>query len=205
MAVVAITGELASGKSSVLRLLRRKGAHIFSADKNIHRLYRDKKSSVYKKIAKLFPDVLIGRKAMISRKKLGEIVFSNADKLRRLERIIHPAVIAELLRWVAFANKKKAIYVAEVPLLFEKNLQGYFDYIVLVTARQDILIKRIRQKYKLSSAAALRRLRLFLPTAKKREMVDFVIDNSSNMNRLQKEVESLWKKLKQRQRSITIN
>jgi len=204
MAVVAITGEVASGKSSVLKLLARKGAHIFSADKKIHQLYRNPKSSVYKKIAKLFPEVLAGQGSAISRKKLGAIVFSDTAKRRRLERVIHPAVIGELLRWVAFADKKKAVSVAEVPLLFEKKLQPYFDYTVLVTARQDILIKRIRQKYNLSAGAALRRLKLFLPTAQKIKMADFIIDNSSNMGRLQKEVELLWKKLKQKQRPITI-
>lgn len=203
MPVVAITGNFASGKSSVLRLLQLKGAVVFSADNKIHELYRDKKGSIYKKIAKAFPQVLVGQGKYISRRKLGSLIFPDAAKRRKLERIAHPAVIKGLRKWVALAKGKDAVYAAEVPLLFEKKLQGYFDYIILVAASQDVVLKRIRQKYGLSQAEALKRLRIFLPVQQKKKMADFIIDNSSNMYRLQKEVGLLWKKLKQRQRLIT--
>jgi len=198
MAVVAITGKLSSGKSTVLRLLKKKGARVFSADKKVHQLYRNKKSKVYKKVACLFPEVMCG--GSISRRRLGTIIFCDSDRRRCLEHIIHPVVIDELRSWIASVRRKKAVSVAEVPLLFEKRLQAYFDYTVLVTAPQDTLLERIKEKYSLSAAAALKRLRASLPDRQKRKMVDFIVDNSADMKQLQKEVELLWKKLRQKQK-----
>ena len=193
MPVFGITGNLASGKSKVAKLLKHKGAVVFDADALVHQYYRDKKSTVYKKVKTSFPEAV--EKGQISRKKLGDIVFSCERKLRKLERIVHPIVIAQLKKWTLGQKKKREIAVAEVPLLFEKRLERYFDRVILVCTRRQTLEGRIRQKYGLSSDQIAKRLSLYLPIREKIKKSEFFVNNNKNMTALKKEVNSLWKEL----------
>jgi dephospho-CoA kinase len=199
MSIFGLTGNLGCGKSTVLKLLRKKGAHVFDADKRIHQYYRQTKGPVYKKIAKAFPESLY--RGAISRKRLGGIVFSDKKKLRNLERIVHPVVIKDMIKWASQAKSKEKICVAEVPLLFEKKLKRYFNGVILVVVKRDVLIKRIIKKYKFSKKEVLNRLSLYVPIKKKAKYSDFIINNSSDLKKLKKEVDLLWKNLKQNQKA----
>ena len=196
MSILGLTGNIASGKSTVLKLLKNKGAVIFDADKRIHYYYRKKKSFVYKRIAKAFPQVL--RKGVISRSKLADIVFSDKNKLNILEAIVHPVVLKDLYVWIKAKKNKQRIYVAEVPLLFEKRLKFCFDKIIVVVAKKEVAIKRIMGKYGISKKEALRRLALNMEIKKKMKMADFVVNNNSDFKKLKEEVDLLWKNLKQK-------
>ena len=196
MPVLGLTGNLATGKSTVLKLLKEKGAKIFDVDKKIHDYYKSKSSPVYKKVAVSFPECLRG--GVISRKKLGSIVFSNKNKLNKLERLVHPVVIRDLLNWVKISKRdKKKIYIAEVPLLFEKRLTRHFSKIILIVVKREVLINRIIKKYGLSKNKVLERLSLYRPVREKIKGSNFVVNNSLNFKRLEKEVDLLWKKIKQ--------
>ncbi len=196
MPVLGLTGNLATGKSTVLKLLKSKGAKTFEVDEQIHSYYRDKNSYVYKKTRAVFPECLIG--SSISRKKIGSIVFSNRDKLKQLEKIVHPVVIKDLLEWVkkGKADKKK-IYIAEVPLLFEKRLTRHFNKIILVVVKKEVLIQRIIKKYGITKSEVSNRLALCRPIREKIKGSDFIVNNNLNFKRLEKEVDLLWKRIKQ--------
>ena len=194
MAVFGLTGSLASGKTEVLGLLKRKKAIIFNADACVHKYYKDKNGSVYKAVAKKFPQCL--SKGNICRKKLGKIVFFDRRKLGVLEKIVHPKVAGDLLAWVGQAKRKKGVYIAEVALLFEKRLQKHFDATILVKVKRDILIKRIIKKYKFSKSEARRRLSLYKPVREKIKGADYIIENDKDFINLKKEVDLLWKKIK---------
>lgn len=195
MSILGLTGNLASGKSTVLKLLRKKGALTFDADKRIHHYYKQKRGPVYKKIAVMFPQVIKG--GQIQRKKLADIVFSDKAALKKLEAIIHPLIIKDMLRWEAKRKDKRRVYIAEVPLLFEKKLAHYFKAIILVITKRQILIPRIIKKYHLSKNQVLKRLSLYTPLKEKIKRADFVINNNSGFKKLEKEVDLLWKKLKE--------
>ena len=196
MTVLGLTGNLATGKSTVLKLLERKGAKVFGVDEKIHSYYRNNRSLVYKKVAASFPECLKG--SVVSRKKLGSIVFSNKSKLKKLEKIVQPVVTKDLLKWVKLGkSNKKKIYIAEVPLLFEKRLTRHFDRIILILVKKEVLINRIIKRYGLSKNKALNRLSLYRPIREKIKGSDFVVNNSVNFRRLEKEVDLLWKKIKQ--------
>ncbi|MDD4955039.1 MAG: dephospho-CoA kinase [Candidatus Omnitrophica bacterium] len=192
MPVLGLTGNLNCGKSTVLELLKRKGAYVFDADKLIHKYYEDKKSGIYKKISVIFPEA-VNRKG-IDRKKLGKIVFSNIKELKRLEAIVHPAAVRDLKAWVNSAKAKRGIYVAEVPLLFENNLEKIFDGVILIHVKKDVLLKRIKSNLKLSKSSALRRLSAFGPFNEKNRKADFIINNSFGMETLKREIDILWEK-----------
>ncbi len=200
MAVIAITGSPASGKSTVLKAFKKKGAFVFDADKVIHGYYQDKNSAVYKKIKKVFPQVL--REGRISRESLAAIIYSDKDKKSILEKIVHPVIIKDLLRWVKASRVKNRLFFAEVPLLFEKSLERNFDYTILVFANRKILLKRIIKKYTITQKEALERLQYKMADRQKNKKVNYIIENNLEFEFLQKEVELLWKKLKQNQKVV---
>ncbi len=194
MAVFGLTGSLASGKSSVLVMLKKKGANIFDADQQAHKYYRNKKGGVYKKVVKKFPQCV--DEGRINRKLLREIVFSDKAKLKVLERIVHPEVIKDLSTWIRSRKKRKGTYVAEVALLFEKKLQSKFEGVILVNVKRSILIDRIMKKYKFSKGEARRRLAFYKPIREKIKGADYIIDNNKSLKSLKKEVDLLWKKIR---------
>ncbi len=193
MPVFGLTGNLSCGKSTVLMLLKRKGARVLDIDKAIHGYYSDKKSSIYKKVSVLFPGV-IGKNG-IDRRKLGKIVFSDKKQLRKLEKIVHPTAVRDLKKWASASGKNK-ISVAEVPLLFEKNLEGIFDGTIFVYAKRSVLLKRIKNKFKLSPSCVNKRLSAFKPVSFKNKKADFIINNSFGMETLKGDIDILWKELK---------
>lgn len=194
MCVCGVTGIFAGGKSTVVAFLKKKGAHIFDSDKKVHGYYRDTKSSIYKKTISVFGDDVVTRQG-ISRKKLAEIVFQSPEKLKLLENIVHPVLIHDLLQWIAARKEKKGVFVAEVPLLFEKGLQDLFDFVIVVSAKKGIVLERAKKRH-FSRDQILKRLSLGIPLHKKIRQADFVIQNNGMRHNLKKAVDDLWGKLK---------
>lgn len=196
MPVFAITGSLASGKSTVLHLLQqKKGIAIFNSDERAHQYYGDKNSGVYKNLIRSFPEVF-GPAGMLNRDKLGRVVFSDLTRLKELERIIHPVIIKDLQDWVKRQKKSGNISIAEIPLLFEKKLQYLFDGVIVIYTKRNILINRIKSKYGLTMSQAAKRLSLFLPIRKKLKKADFIVENNAGIEELKKETSLLWQSLR---------
>ncbi|MCM8787062.1 MAG: dephospho-CoA kinase [Candidatus Omnitrophica bacterium] len=193
MPVFAITGNICSGKSSLLFFLKKMGAIVFDADKKVHQYYSDKESIVYKKIKKYFPLVFVNNR--IVRKKLLKLVLDDNKKLQLLEKIVHPIIMKDLKKWIAQTKKTDKIAVAEVPLLFEKKLENCFDGVIILNVNENILLNRIQKKYKISKAEAIRRLKLFLPIEEKIKKANFVIENNKDIKNLYKEAKNLWEKI----------
>ena len=187
---------MGSGKTAVVKLLKRKIAGYFDADSAVHKCYRDKKSLAYRRIVKEFPTAVI--RGAVCRRSLREIAFSDDKKLDKLEKIVHPEIIRELKKWLKAVRKKKGIYLAEVPLLFEKKLNRLFEEVILVKAPGKITVARIMKKYGLSRKKALQRVRLFIPLRDKIKEANFIVNNDSSKFKLKKEVDLLWKKINQK-------
>ncbi len=196
MSVFGLTGNFASGKSEMLRRLKAKGAKVFEADKKIHSYYQDKTSAVFKRIASLFPKTI--KKGKVCRRSLAKSVFADTVKLKKLERIVHPLVIKELKQWAKLNKPKKGVFIAEVPLLFEKKLGAHFDKIILVKTEKEKIIKRANKKHLISRAEVLKRLSLYIPVREKIKRSDFIVNNSSSLKKLEKEVDLLWEKIRKR-------
>lgn len=190
MAKIGLTGRIGTGKTTVSRLLGRKGAKIFDTDCQVRQIYSDPKNPIYKQISRIFPKAK--DRGVISRQKLGDIVFADKHALKELEAIIHPVVIESLRRWLA-DNRREAILLAEVPLLFESKLEHLFDKTILIQAKEEILLKRLEKKYNLDRPRAKQRLEMFSPDSQKKP--DFILVNNSDLNKLKKEVDLLWQKI----------
>jgi dephospho-CoA kinase len=187
---VGLTGNIASGKSSVANVWRALGAHIIDADV----LAREA-------IAPGTP----GQRAVLAafgtddRAALRDIVFREPARRQRLEQIIHPEV-ARLRgeREAALAQQGVSIIVNDIPLLFEAGLVDEFQLIVLVDAPAEQRIARIVEHRGIDRAEAARMVAAQLPAERKRARADIVIDNDANMEVLKLKAEKAWQEIQAR-------
>ncbi len=173
--VVGLTGGIAAGKNFVADIFAKNGAIIFDADKEVHQLLESDKSTV-EEVVKNFSESLVDGK--IDRKILAKIVFSNEEKLRILEKILHPKVRQKYQEFLAYAQKQKIkLVVLNVPLLLEA--EGYkSDYIVAITAPLELRKKRYLLRSKNSDLKTFNKIRRKqLSDLERKKRADFVIRN----------------------------
>ena len=198
MILVGLTGGVATGKSTVAALFKRCGAKILDADQLARQVVEPRKPA-WRDIVRTFGTTILREDGHLDRKLLADIVFKSPDKLRRLERIIHPRVSSlqrRLTRDIA-AKHPHAVIVYEVPLLFEAGVDKRVDTIIVVTADRDTQIARLRQRTGLSRPEALRRIRSQMSLAKKAKMADIVLLGTTPRARLQRQVIRLYDQLRQ--------
>lgn len=171
---VAITGIPGSGKSVVLEEFRRAGFYAVDADELSRREFYKKEN--LRRIKKIF--------GVTDRRQIAEKVFSNSLLRRKLERIIHPGVIKKLKQLVSSLKKRKAPLAAEVPLLFEKNLDKLFDFSVVVFAPVTSALSRLVKSKKISPFMAQKMIKAHLPSSEKARRANFVLTNKSSINQL---------------------
>ncbi len=195
--IVGVTGQLATGKSTVAAMLAEHGAAVINADLLAHRALRPK-GACFKKVVRTFgKDIL--KKGEIDRKGLAEIVFSNEKKLKKLEGIIHPFVISETRRQTSLFKKSgKRVVVLDVPLLFESKMDKGTDLTVAVKASRAVQLKRIAQQKRMEKGEALRRIRAQFPMAEKARLADIIVNNGGTLERTKEQVAEIWGMLQRR-------
>ena len=196
MLTIGLTGGIGSGKSSVAALFGKRGAHIVDFDKLVHELQMTH-TAVWKKICKNFGCDILNNDETINRAKLGQVVFNNTKKLLLLNTIVHPATIElwQLKTQELVAENAHAIVFADVPLLFEIKAQDLFDVVVLVYASRETQIKRVMARNNLQLEDVSARLAAQLSLDEKVKLADIVIDNSDTLAETQKQVDVVWNKL----------
>ena len=173
MIVVAITGSVGMGKSTVAGFFAEMGAALFDADAAVHRLYQRGGKAV-RPIAAQFPACVDEGK--VDRDRLAKIVFANAEALAKLEDIVHPLVAGERQDFVAAsARAGKAMVVAEIPLLFETGAQKQADVVVVVSAPIEVQRARVMARPGMTQDRFEAILARQMPDAQKRRLADYVI------------------------------
>lgn len=190
--LVALTGGIGSGKSTVASLFADHGAIIVKAD-DLAKEVLTKGSPEFEKVLAEFGNQILASTGEIDRKLLAKIVFSDQEKLEKLEQITHPAVQAKLANIVK-ENSKESIIIYEIPLLIEKNLFSKFDKSIAVIA--DLQLREDRAGNR-GIAAIDFQARLTNQTSDdlREKSVDLVIYNNGNLAQLAQEVDQAWLKL----------
>ncbi|GET08234.1 dephospho-CoA kinase [Ligilactobacillus agilis] len=179
--ILGLTGGIASGKSTVSAYLAQNGALIIDADL-IARQVVAKKSSGLKQIVAKFGKEILTASGELDRKKLGKLVFSNKDLLKNLTDITGPLIRAEILREIEAAKKAQVkLVVLDIPLLFETGYQTLCDKVMVVTIPSKLQLERVMKRDNLSAAEARKRIANQLPTSKRNELADVLIDNSKSV------------------------
>lgn len=188
MLKVAITGNIAAGKSVVENILRTKGHPVLDTDAVVHDLLKrnDTKSQVREQFASY--DIFEGEE--ISRPKLGKVVFADNTLRAKLESIIHPRVKEEIAKFFQLQetmNKKMAF--VSVPLLFETGFDKLFNKIILVYANDDIRLKRLMERNDLPLEYAKNRLKIQMSQDEKKLKADFIVFNNTTFEDVEKNLE----------------
>jgi dephospho-CoA kinase len=178
--LVGLTGGIATGKSTVARLIAERGIPIVDADQ-LAREAVEPGQPALAEIARLWPQVLLAGDGRLDRKRLGAIVFADPDARRRLEAILHPR-ISELCdaRAAALAAAGHTLAFYEASLLVETGRHRDFDGLVVVTASTDAQIARAMARDHLTREQARARIDAQLPMADKVAVATHVIDNSGD-------------------------
>ena len=187
MTVIGITGSSGSGKSTLTGVFARHGALICDADAIYHRLLAESSEMRDALVAEYSQDILSGSR--IDRKKLSAVVFSDPDKLLKLNAITHPFVIAEIVHSLETPGIETA--VIDAPLLFESGLDGMCDVTIGVLAPRDMRLLRIMERDHLSREAAEARLDAQKPASYYSERADLILANDGSLEDFQEKCEKL--------------
>ena len=179
MIKLAITGNIAAGKTLIESLLHELGVITIDTDEIVHELLSSDKE-VINKVNNLFDNEVKDKEGKINRKKVGDIVFNDKTKLEKLEKILHPEVKKVVNKFFQENEKEKILAVA-VPQLYETGWEVYFDYVLLVIADDKIRKERLLLRNNLSEDAAQKRLAAQIPQEEKIKKADFVINNSEDI------------------------
>ncbi len=199
---VGLTGGIATGKSTVVRMLVRKGARVIDHDDLVHSL-QEPGQPVWKRIVETFGRDILDADERIDRKKLGALVFDNENRRKILEGIVHPAVLGEAQRQREEIARQdgQAIILSDIPLLLEVGMQGLFDLVLLVYAPPEVQILRVMKRNNLSREEAIARLKSQMSIDEKLKFADLIIRNDGTMRALEKRVGEVWQELISRERA----
>ena len=182
---IALTGGIATGKSTVCNLLKLHGFLTIDADKIAHKLL-DQHSI---KIATMFGEQYV-KDGKVLRKELGKIIFSNEENKLKLEALLHPLIKDEIYKESRIFEEQEKPYFIDIPLFFEKMNYPIPKSLVVYTPK-ELQIKRLMQRDGINEEEAKLKISNQMDIDKKKELADLVIDNSSNLKNLQKEVERI--------------
>ncbi len=198
--LVGITGGLATGKSTVVKMLREKGAYVIDFDELARDVVRPG-TPAWQDIVNYFGNEILKEDGNIDRKRLGDMVFKDLEKKKALESFTHPRIHERFLEELKDITSKdpEAIILADIPLLIEQNLQYMFHRVVLVYVPQEVQLLRLIQRDRISREQAEAILRSQLPIGEKLGYADYVIDNSGDLASTQGQVDSLWVELRELQ------
>jgi len=192
--LIGLTGGIASGKSTVAKLLASYGAETIDADQVARDVVLPGSVGLQAVVNEFGAEVL-SDSGELDRDLLGQIVFKEPEKRKALEQILHPLIkkrTTELL-----AASKSSVVVYAVPLLVEANVDYPFDMILTVEAGVENQVERIVRSRGLSEADAQRRIDAQASTAERSERADFVIDSSGTHAQLEQQIAILWPKIEQ--------
>lgn len=197
MPLIALTGGIASGKSTIARRLAEHGAVVIDADALVRELQRPGQP-VLAAIAREFGDDVLTPSGELDRAALGALVFGDPARLARLNGIVHPAVKAESQRRfrAAFEADPGAVVVYDVPLLAEARGTGEWDRIVVAHAPAEIRIARLAEHRGMSEDEARARVRSQVSDDERLRLADVVIDTSGTLAETLAQADALWASLR---------
>lgn len=192
--VIGITGNIATGKSTVVDILSELGADTIDADKLVHQMMGPD-SQLADALGDEFGQEIVNADRSINRPALGQIVFSDPDKLERLEQLIHPHVVG---RMVDAINEPGAdVLVLDAIKLFEAGIADHCDEVWVVDAGLDARIERLIERNGIDRFEAMRRIDAQPPQEEKLARADRVIDNGGTLENTRAQVEAIWSEISQ--------
>ena len=195
MLLVGLTGNIASGKSTVARMMVERGATLIDSDELARRAV-ERDTPAFRLIVRRWGSEVLSSDGALDRGALRRQVFGDPSQLEELNRIVHPEVLRLRDREKAQARARgDRIVVCDIPLLFEVNAIDEFDRIVLVDAPRPLRLERLVRDRGLQETEAMDMIAAQMPAELKRARADYVIDNDATRSALQRRVDDVWASL----------
>lgn len=196
MKLLGLTGGIATGKSTVSTLLKQLGAKIIDADELAREVVRPGQEA-WREIIDAFGSTVVTEEGPIDRKKLRKIIFNKPAARKRLESIVHPRIQALARQRIqALAAEGHEIIIYEAPLLFENQVHHWLRPVILVTCDEITQRRRLRERDGLSEKEIEQHLSAQMSLEDKRQLADFIIENSGDLEGLEQQVLALWGRIK---------
>jgi dephospho-CoA kinase len=193
--LIGLTGGIASGKSTVAKILRQLGAAIVDAD-GLSREVVEPGSDGWKEIVAAFGTDVLQADQTLDRQKLRTLVFNNPDERKRLEAIIHPKVRALAERRIREHGAAGfAVVVYEVPLLFEGNIHEWLRPVILVACDVEVQRRRLQARDGVTPEAAQKIIDAQMSLEEKRRLADYVLENNGSLADLENQVREVLAKI----------
>ena len=187
--LIGLTGNIATGKSTVARMLVDLGAEDIDADKVAHGVMRPGEPA-HSAIVDAFGAEVLSADGTIDRKRLGQLVFSDPEALEHLEAIVHPTTVRAIEDRIA--GSPADVIVIEAIKLFESGLAQRCDIVWVTTCRRDQQIQRLMEGRGLTRAEARQRVDAQRPQEERAALADVVIDNSGSLAETRQQVAEAW-------------
>ncbi|XP_072762799.1 dephospho-CoA kinase domain-containing protein [Anoplolepis gracilipes] len=182
MYLVGLTGGIATGKSSVAAIFREHGIPVIDADLIARKVVEPGKPAWHKIQQEFGPDVFLDTK-YLDRTKLGDLIFNDVEKRKKLNAITHPDIYKEIYwQTIKYFLQGYPFIVMDLPLLFETgHMLNYLHKIIVVTCEEDLQLQRLIERSAFTEAKAKIRIAAQMSLEKKAEMANFVIENSGSL------------------------
>jgi dephospho-CoA kinase len=190
--IIGLTGNIATGKSEVGRILESLGARLIDADRVAHEVMR-RGGPAYQDVIRAFGPEILAADGSVDRGRLGAIVFRDPQALRRLERAVHPATMARVEELIAAA--REPLVVVEAIKLIEAGMNRGYDELWVVTAPRPLQIRRLVERRGLSEAQAALRVDAQPPQQEKAALADRVFVNDGGLDELEENVRKAWQEI----------
>ena len=187
--VIGLTGPIASGKSTIAELLRQRGAEVIDADR-VYRSLLQPGSELWRQVVKRFGPAIVGSDGKIDRAALGGVVFADPAALADLDRITHPAVVAEVRARIARSNAPHI--VVEAVKLVQSGLASDVDALWFISADPETRLRRLMSRSGLDEASARARIAAAPDTVPEGVDVGAMIDNSGDLGSTEAAIEEAW-------------
>ena len=185
--LVALTGSIGMGKSTVAVMFERAGVPVFDADAEVRRL-QGEGGALVEAIGEAFPGTV--RDGILDRDALARVVLEDRDRLSALEAIVHPAV-QEAREDFIRQHHGKPLLLFEIPLLYETGGQSGFDKVIVVSAPPDVQRERVLSRPGMTEEKFLAILARQLPDAEKRRRADFVVETGTDLSTTEAQVRDI--------------
>ena len=197
MLIVALTGGIGSGKTSVTEMFKDEGAYVIDFD-YLARVVVEPDKPAWKKIIDYFGPEILSPDRTLNRSVLAEIVFSDTKSRKALEGFTHPRIFEKRDTLIKDIKKKdpKAIVIVDIPLLFELSLKKKYDKVILVYVSRDVQIKRAIKRGVLTKEGVEKRLKAQIPIEEKKLLSDYIINNEGSLKDTRDQVRKVVHELK---------
>ena len=192
---IAVTGGVASGKSSVCDFFKKKGIPVISLDKIAHEVVLPGRPAFKKIVDHFGPDVILGD-GSLNRVRLREHITANPKSKNTIESIVQPEILKSMHRLIGeYESLEKSFVVIEIPLLFELGMETMFDTSILVCVSSAQQIERLMQRDNVTQKSAQSLIKIQMPQEEKLRKAKYIIENTEGIDLIYKNTEIIFKKI----------